>query len=73
MEQLLRTWSRFQQMFEAGEIDEETYLLWQTKFPTYATGNPEDILGAEYKGDVSIDQRIMDAKKRFRKTRVDRK
>ena len=73
MEQLLRVWAKFHQMFEAGEIDEETYLLWQMKFPTYATGNPDDIFGAEYKGDVNIDQRIADAKKMFRKTKVDRK
>jgi hypothetical protein len=36
--QLLRAWSKFHQMFKAGEIDEETYLLWQMTFPTYATG-----------------------------------
>jgi hypothetical protein len=47
-------------MFEAGEIDEETYLLWQMKIPTYATGNPDDLFGAEYKGVVNIDQRIAD-------------
>lgn len=73
MEQLLRAWSRFQQMFEAGEIDEETYLLWQTKFPTYATDNPDDIFDSECKWVVSIDQRITDAKKRFRNTKVDRR
>ena len=73
MEQLLRVWSKFYKMFEAGEIDEETYLLWQSKYPTFATTNPDDMFGAEYKGDVSIDQKITDAKKRFRKTKVDRK
>jgi transcriptional regulator with XRE-family HTH domain len=73
MEQLLRVWAKFHQMFEAGEIDEETYLLWQMKYPTYATGRADDIFGSEYKGDVNIDQRIADAKKMFRKTKVDKR
>nr|WP_024838484.1 hypothetical protein [Clostridium sp. 12(A)] len=73
MEQLLRAWSRFHQMFEAGEIDEQTYLLWQMKFPNYPTGSPDDIFGAKYKGDENIDQRMADAKRMYLKTKVDRK
>ena len=60
-------------MFQSGEIDEETYLLWQTKFPTFATINPDDMFCADYKSDITIDQRITDAYKSFRNTKVDRK
>lgn len=70
MERLVMIWERFYKMFQSGEIDEDTYLLWQNKYPTFATPNPEDIFGAKRDNDVTIDQKNADAKKRARKTNI---
>ena len=70
MERLVMLWERFYKMFQSGEIDEDTYLLWQSKYPTFATPNPEDIFGAKRDNDVTIDQKIADAKNRVRKTKI---
>ena len=70
MEQIIRVWSRFYKMFENGEIDEDTYLLWQSKYPTFATANTDDIFGTKAYNDISIDQKISETKKRFRKAKV---
>lgn len=70
MERLVMIWEQFYKMFQSGEIDEDTYLLWQNKYPTFATPNPEDIFGAKRDNDVTIDQKIADAKKRVRNTKI---
>jgi hypothetical protein len=57
-------------MFQSGEIDEDTYLLWQSKYPTFATPSPDDMFGTKTYNDVTIDQKIADAKKRVRKTKI---
>lgn len=72
MEQLLRVWSRFYGLFKTGEIDEETYLLWQNKYPTYATANPDDMFGTKSLLNVAIDKTIAAAKKKFRKKKTDK-
>lgn len=70
MENLLRVWERFYNIFKSGEIDETTYLLWQSKYPTFATTNPDDIFGKNRFPEVDIDAKISDAKKRFRKIQI---
>lgn len=71
MEQIVRIWSRFYKMFENGDIDEDTYLLWQNKYPAFATGKTNDIFGTKDYNDITIDQKISETKKRFRKTKVE--
>lgn len=70
MEKLLQIWAKFYQKFESGEIDETTYLLWQKKYPTFATPNPDDMFGAKEYPEIDIDSKISDAKKRIRKTKI---
>lgn len=70
MEKLIRVWASFYTAYKSGEIDEDTYLLWQSKYPTFATTNVKDVFGAEANHDVTIDEKISDAKKRFRKTTI---
>jgi transcriptional regulator with XRE-family HTH domain len=70
MERLVMIWECFYNMFQSGEIDEDTYLLWQSKYPTFATPSPDDMFGTKTYNDVTIDQKIADAKKRVRKTKI---
>lgn len=71
-ESFLSTWGNISQAFKNGSIDEKTYLLWQSKYPTFATSNIDSLFFREY-DDVEIDSEISTPKKSERKDKKDKK
>lgn len=67
IERLLQVWCKFSEAFRNGEIDEKTYLAWQSKFPVFASADPEDII--DITGDAELDANLSNPKKKSRRNK----
>lgn len=64
---MIAHWASMYEKFQNDEIEEETYLLWQAKYLSFATDAADIIYNSSNEKEISIDENIADAKKRFRK------
>lgn len=70
LKRMLSHWATMYAKFSTGEIDEDTYLLWQAKYLSFGTDTADFLLEAENEKAVEVDKTISDAKKRFRKANL---
>lgn len=59
--------AKMYEKFLSGEVEEDTYLLWQAKYLSFGTDAADLIYEAGNENKISVDKKIADAKKRFRK------
>lgn len=64
---MLSHWASLYEKFQNGEIEEDTYLLWQAKYLSFATDAADVIYNSPNEKEISVDDNIANAKKRFRK------
>lgn len=53
--------------FQNGEIEEDTYLLWQVKYFSFSTEAADVMYNRSDEKEISVDENIADVKKQFRK------
>lgn len=67
VKRMISHWASMYEKFQNGEIEEDTYLLWQAKYLSFATDAADVIYNSSDEKEISIDEKIANAKKRFRK------
>lgn len=67
VKRMIAHWASMYEKFQNGEIEEDTYLLWQAKYLSFATDAADVIYNSSDEKEISIDEKIANAKKRFRK------
>lgn len=67
VKRMISHWASMYEKFQNGEIEEDTYLLWQAKYLSFATDVADVIYNSSNEKEISVDDNIANAKKRFRK------
>lgn len=70
LKRMISHWADMYEKFQQGEIEEDTYLLWQAKHLSYGTNAADVIYAGSNEKEILVDERIADAKKRFRKASI---
>ena len=64
---MISHWASMYEKFQNGEIEEDTYLLWQEKYLNFATDAADIIYNSSDEKEILVYENITDAKKRFGK------